>query len=82
MKSRKGKSGSKVLAAGLLVLVMCLSVIPAAEVDAVCEKALALCLIDAVVTLVLSGPHTGGAYALGCLNGYVWCLNYYMDFNK
>ena len=69
---------SKVLAVILVCIVLGLTFTSAVQAESVCEKALSRCMVDDVISLILSGPQTGAAYGLGCLNGYVWCLNYYL----
>jgi hypothetical protein len=82
MKRTKDRRISKVLAAVSVFLILGFVVTSAGWADSLCEKALARCLVDAVVATILSGPETGGAYVLGCLNGYTWCLMYYLEFEE
>jgi hypothetical protein len=80
MKNTKGRKISKVLAAVSVFLILGFVVTSAGWADTTCEKALVRCLVDAAVATILSGPETGAAYVLGCLNGYTWCLLYYLEF--
>lgn len=80
MKRTKNRRISKVLAAVSIFLILGFVVTSAGWADSICEKALVRCLVDAVVATILAGPETGAAYVLGCLNGYTWCLMYYLDF--
>ncbi len=69
------------LTAMLLIVLVLLGVCaPSAQAGDICKKALTKCLIDAVITLILAGPQASAIYATGCLNGYIWCLTYYVDF--
>lgn len=42
-----------------------------------CDEALFKCGVDALIALVLSGPHIFVIYSSGCYIGYTWCLKYY-----
>ena len=65
---------------GTLVLLMIFIVLAPHQLSAgVCERALAKCGIDALLTSLLSGPEIGALYFSACLLGYSWCLQYY-DF--
>jgi len=79
MNGQKNKKASKVLPAVLIVLILVPGFNPAWGTDAICEKALVKCLVDAAVATILSGPEAGAAYVLGCLNGYAWCLTYFLE---
>ena len=78
MKKNSCRRQAKALASALVFLILGLAFAPAVQADDVCEEALTKCLVDAVVALIISGPQAAGAYALGCLNGYTWCLKYFI----
>jgi len=70
----------KLTASALIVCVLLCAWAPSAHAGNICKKAVTKCLVDAVIALILAGPHTAAIYTLGCLNGYIWCLTYYVDF--
>jgi len=80
MKNNTQRRTVKLTASVLIVLVLLCVWAPSARADSICKKALAKCFVDAVISLILAGPQTGAIYATGCLNGYLWCLTYYVDF--
>ena len=80
MKNNTQRRTVKLTAGVLMVLVLLYAWAPSAHADSICKKALTKCFIDAAVSLILAGPHTAAIYASGCLNGYIWCLTYYVDF--
>jgi hypothetical protein len=69
----------RVLTGTLALLMIFLFLTPHQLSAGVCERALAKCGIDALLTSLLSGPEIGALYLSGCLLGYSWCLQYY-DF--
>lgn len=70
----------KLTASVLIVCVLLFAWAPSIHAENICRKAITKCLIDAVIALILAGPQTSAIFASGCLNGYVWCLTYYVDF--
>lgn len=82
MKKINVKTTAKVMVGALAFWVLFCVSAPSLQADGVCAKALVKCMADAVVSLIISGPQTFAAYAGGCLNGYLWCLEYYVDFEK
>ena len=74
---------TKPLTAAVLILSIWLSVgfVPVQAED-ICEKAFTKCLVDAAIALILTGPQAAAAFATGCVNGYIWCLKYYVDFGR
>lgn len=82
MKTTHVRATTNITLAVLIFFVFFGAAAPSAQAENVCEKALAKCLMDAVVSLILSGPQTAAVFAAGCVNGYVWCLKYYVDFQR
>ena len=80
MKKKTKRRTVKLTASALIVLVLLCAWVPSAHADSICKKALSKCFVDAVIALILSGPQASAIYASGCLNGYIWCLTYYVDF--
>ncbi len=70
----------KLTASVLIVCVLLCVWAPSIHAGNICRKALTKCLVDAVIALILAGPQSSAIFASGCLNGYVWCLTYYVDF--
>lgn len=71
------------LTAVVLILGMCLCVaFTPVHAGNICERAFTKCLVDAAIALILTGPQAAAAFAFGCVNGYIWCLKYYVDFGK
>ncbi len=70
----------RLTASGLIVLVLLGVWAPCVYAENICKKALTKCFVDAVITLIIAGPQASAILASGCLNGYVWCLTYYVDF--
>lgn len=69
----------KFLAMGLVGCLLAFAALPAqAAEEEVCLKALKKCGVDAVISLLLSGPPTFLAYSSFCMSGYVWCLKYFV----
>ncbi len=68
----------KLTASTLIVFMLLCAWAPSAHARNICRKAVSKCLIDAVIALILAGPHTAAVYASGCINGYIWCLTYYV----
>ncbi len=68
----------KMTASALIVCMLLCVWAPSAQARDICKKAVSKCLIDAVIALILAGPQTAAIYASGCLNGYIWCLTYYV----
>ncbi len=69
----------KLTASALIVCVLLCAWAPSAHARNICGRALSKCLIDSVIALILAGPHTAAIFASGCLNGYIWCLTYYVN---
>ena len=82
MKIKSKHKSIKWVAGALIVFVLLGAWGPSVQAEKICEKAFSRCLLDAVISLILSGPQTSAIYASGCLNGYIWCLNYYVDFEQ
>jgi len=80
MKNNPKRRVIKLTASALIVCVLLCAWAPSAHAGNICNKALSKCLVDAVIALILAGPQTAAIYASGCLNGYVWCLTYFVDF--
>ena len=74
----KQKSNIKFLAGFLALLLISIAFTPHTLNAGVCERALAKCGIDALLSTLLSGPEIGALYYSGCLLGYAWCLQYYI----
>jgi len=68
----------KLTASALIVCMLLCVWAPSAHAGNICKKAASKCLIDATIALILAGPQTAAIYASGCLNGYLWCLTYYV----
>lgn len=68
----------KLTASALIVCMLLCAWAPSAHARNICNKAVSKCLIDALIAFILAGPHTAAIYASGCLNGYIWCLTYYV----
>ena len=64
----------------LIVLVLLSAGTASAQSKDICRRAATKCLVDAAIALILAGPHPAAIFAAGCLNGYLWCLKYYVDF--
>lgn len=82
MKNSTQNRAVKLTASTLIVLVLLCSWASAATAERICKNALAKCFVDAVITMIFSGPQTAAFFAAGCLDGYFWCLEYYVDFEK
>lgn len=80
MKNKTKRKAVKWTASALIVLVLLCAGAPSAQADSICRRAVIKCLVDAAIALILAGPQTAAIYATGCLNGYIWCLTYYVDF--
>jgi len=64
-------------ASAVLCLAMSLVVFAPAARAGVCESALAGCMVDAGMTMA-QNPMTGLSFMFFCLDGYSFCLHYYM----
>lgn len=80
MKNNTKGRTVKLTASVLIVCVLLCAWAPSIHAGNICRKAVTKCLVDAVIALILAGPQTSAIFASGCLNGYVWCLTYYVDF--
>ncbi|MFC2167962.1 hypothetical protein ACFLRW_03180 [Acidobacteriota bacterium] len=80
MKNISKKRTVKFTASALIVLVLFCVAAPSAHAESICRRALTKCLVDAAIALILSGPQAAAIFASGCLNGYIWCITYYVDF--
>ncbi len=68
----------KLTASTLIVCMLLCAWAPSAHAGNICKRALSKCFVDAVIALILAGPQTAAIFATGCLNGYIWCLTYYV----
>jgi hypothetical protein len=80
MKNMTKRKTVKLTASVLILLVLFCVWAPSARAESICRKAMTKCFVDAAITLILAGPHSAAIYATGCINGYIWCLTYYVDF--
>ena len=64
-------------ASAVLCLAMSLVVIAPAARAGVCEMAVAGCMLDAGL-IMAQNPMAGLSYMFFCLDGYSFCLNYYI----
>jgi hypothetical protein len=76
----KNKRGQRT-AAVVLVSVLTLVFLAAPSEAGVCEKALGRCLIEAgmasLISVIASGGITAALLGQFCVNGYLFCLQYY-----
>ena len=81
MNKIQKKKGSRILV-GALVFSLLMGVVFAPSLhanQAVCERALARCALDAMIAGLTGGPLAFALWGSGCLMGYDFCMRYYVE---